>query len=159
MNDKIPVGKLAEASAGRDAIHVAIAPVTAPDYLDPGQHVDALGHHGPGRTLVGIVDPFLTERVKPGERFYVFLYPNTVTSLRHVWTHPAFLVRPPAAGPEAMARAIKGAAPQVEKGLDPTCGRCGGTGVTHAPGAGAVVPCSDCRGTGLRRAPAGAEGA
>ena len=49
-----------------------------------------------GGSPVGIVDPFLKEPVEPGERFYIFLFPNTVTGLRHVWTHPAFMTRPPA---------------------------------------------------------------
>ncbi len=79
----------------RDAIHVAVAPVTAAETLVPGQHVGlvqegnlelvgACGHN------IGVVDPFLTEQVQPGQRFWLFLYPGTITGLRHVWSHRAF---------------------------------------------------------------------
>lgn len=86
----------------RDAIHIAVAPVTAAVGLYPGDRVglDRNGHAttvdddmtGP---IVGIADPFLVRdgikvRVKPGERFYLFLFPGTITSLRHTWTHPEF---------------------------------------------------------------------
>lgn len=85
----------------RDAVHIAVAPVTAAGPLAPGQHVGLLGggHEfaGPCDRPVGIVDPFLTAGVEPGQRFWLFLYPGTVTSLRHFWTHPAFAARVPAA--------------------------------------------------------------
>lgn len=79
--------------AARDAIHIAIAPVTADTRLHPGQHVGLIGDGDkvadvPGS--IGIVDPFLTGPVNAGERFWLFLYQNTITSLRHAWTHPAF---------------------------------------------------------------------
>ena len=80
----------------RDAIHIAVAPVTAaePAYA-PGQHVglvqeDNLELAGPCDRAIGIVDPFLAEEVEAGQRFWLFLYPGTVTSLRHIWTHPTF---------------------------------------------------------------------
>jgi hypothetical protein len=86
------VGRLVNAYARRDAIHVALAPVEAVGNLFPGQHVGvrdgkASSAYAP---LVGIVDPFLPADVLPGQWFMLFLYPNTVTSLRHEWTHPAF---------------------------------------------------------------------
>lgn len=79
----------------RDAVHIAVAPVTASERLSPGQHVGFVSEGdvetvGVAETPIGIVDPFLREPVQPGERFWLFLYPNTITGLRHVWTHPAF---------------------------------------------------------------------
>ena len=79
----------------RDAIHIAVAPVTAADRLAPGQHVGLVREGdpelvGPCDCTIGVVDPFLTAADEPGRRFWLFLYPGTVTGLRHVWTHPAF---------------------------------------------------------------------
>ncbi len=37
---------------------------------------------------LGIVDPFLELPVQRGQKFWIFLLPNTITSLRHDWTHP-----------------------------------------------------------------------
>jgi hypothetical protein len=100
MADQAKIGELITEPVGRDAIHIAVAPVVAVDYLEPGQHV---GLVTPGNLenvaalsdtkLIGIVDPFLTARVEPGQRFYLFLYPNSITNLRHVWSHPAFAAK------------------------------------------------------------------
>jgi len=82
------LGMLAPANAGRDAIHLAVEPVVATVRVFPGQHVDASGT--PVGAKVGIVDPYLTVAVEPGQRFWLFVYPRQITSLRHVWSHPAF---------------------------------------------------------------------
>lgn len=79
----------------RDAIHVAAAPVTASETLSPGEHITFIQADCElvGRSKVaaiGIVDPFLQAPVKKGQRFWMFLYPNTVTTLTHQWEHPAF---------------------------------------------------------------------
>lgn len=94
----IPQGE----NPGRDAIHVAVAPVFAGMLLEPGQHVcinpsDYTAWTSPPSkgVMVGIVDPYLKGPVKRGERFWLFLYPNTITSLRHVWTHPMFTIQVP----------------------------------------------------------------
>ncbi|MDY3553899.1 hypothetical protein R5W24_003013 [Gemmata sp. JC717] len=93
----LPIGRLIDGDEGRDAVHVAIAPTTAPCELRPGQHVDPRGNpEGPGVVPVGIVDPFLREPVPAGRRFWLFLYPNTVTTLRHEWSHPAYPTNSPA---------------------------------------------------------------
>lgn len=73
----------------RDAIHLAVVPTVAKAKLWAGQHVTADGYPAPQRG-VGIVDPFLEEPVQPGERFWLVIYPRMITSLRHVWSHPAF---------------------------------------------------------------------
>lgn len=78
---------LGPADLDRDAIHIAIAPCTAAMNLSSGVPV---GADGTQNAPVGIVDPFLTVPVRPGDRFYIFLYPNTITSLKHLWTHPDF---------------------------------------------------------------------
>lgn len=88
------MGTILDETAGRDAVHIAVEPVVAGIHLSPGQPIGRLsdGTFGMGRgvDLLGIVDPFLTRRVLAGQRFYLFLYPRTITGLRHVWTHPAF---------------------------------------------------------------------
>ena len=82
----------------RDAIHIACAAVYATEDLNPGDHVGFVDkrqdHMGRSELApVGVVDCFLPRPVKKGERFWVFLYPGTIKSLRHSWTHPSFDVR------------------------------------------------------------------
>lgn len=96
MDDGLQLGRLIDdGERRRDAIHIAVAPVTAAVRLAPGQHVGLveignLELVGPCDDNIGVVDPFLSAEVAAGERFWLFLYPGTVTGLRHVWTHPAF---------------------------------------------------------------------
>lgn len=108
------LGTIIDETAKRDAIHLAVEPMIARDELSPGDHVYADGSlyvqqptapcgmlmPNGSRTPrsdkpVGIVDPFLKQKVYPGERFWLVLYPRQITSLRHVWEHPAF---PPSEG-------------------------------------------------------------
>lgn len=113
MSDVTKLGVLLDATAQRDAVHIAVAPVIAAETLYPGQHVGfvegstetiapiAEGARGfQNKPALGIVDPFLTTRVLKGERCWMFLYPQTITSLRHQWTHPAFAAaaEPPLTG-------------------------------------------------------------
>lgn len=87
------IGMILPEGAGRDAIHIAVEPVKAAVTLYPGQHVgtDADGNANTnGVELLGIVDPFLTGPVYPGQPFWLLVYPRTITSLRHVWEHPSF---------------------------------------------------------------------
>ena len=103
----------------RDAIHLAVEPVTAGvDTLKPGDRIgivngvaypvgyqfvpssnqepikeDGVNRVGFTRVNVpyqGIVDPFLTNGPKFRESFWFVMKPREVRSLRHVWEHPDF---------------------------------------------------------------------
>lgn len=86
------LGSIISPAESRDAIHLAVENGVAGQNLFPGDDVGFLddGTFGLVENPVGIVDPFLKNEVKPGEHFWVVVYPRQVTSLRHVWTHPAF---------------------------------------------------------------------
>lgn len=76
----------------RDAVHIAVVPIKAHARLRPAE---SIGVSVDGKTTeysisIGIVDPFLTKNVEPGETFWLFLYQGSVNTLRHEWTHPAF---------------------------------------------------------------------
>lgn len=79
----------------RDAIHVAVIPMIASEMLRPGQRVGLVGTEaGPSSNVLGIVDPYLTDVVPKGGKFWMCLLPNTVTGMRHEWQHPAFTAAP-----------------------------------------------------------------
>jgi len=81
----------------RDAIHLGVEPIEAGEDLTVGSNI-GLGSDGkayatdfrPELKPVGIVDPFLQDKVEKGERFWLVVYPRKITSLAHVWTHPDF---------------------------------------------------------------------
>lgn len=91
MKNPPTLGKLVKGETERDAIHIAVVPMVAAADLKPGQHVGVNdGHAGPGYSPhVAIVDPFIMGYIPRGETFWLLMYPNTITGLRHEWTHPA----------------------------------------------------------------------
>lgn len=91
--------KLVRGDERRDAVHFAVAPVQPAkgQFLRPGERV--LLAPGSADTVVswdydgepvGIIDPFLDGYVTDKDRCWLFLFPSTITGLRHEWTHPAF---------------------------------------------------------------------
>ena len=101
--DNLQIGKIINGQQNRDAVHMAIAPVVAGEWLKPGQRVGLCNEAAvlTGVEHIGIVDPFLTGEVEEGARFWLFLFPGSITSLRHNWTHPAFPDSEPLVGLEA----------------------------------------------------------
>lgn len=95
--DAVNLGALITSVQQRDAIHIAVYPVTATEELLPGTPIgfmpDSYSHvrnesvrSSPG--IVGIVDPFLTAPVQTGQMFWMLLIPYSISTLRHEWTHP-----------------------------------------------------------------------
>lgn len=84
------LGTIIDDTQRRDAIHLAVIPMQSRAYMVPGQHVNVNGNPVEFGEGVGIVDPFLGRKVEPGERFWCVIYPRVISSLRHVWAHPAF---------------------------------------------------------------------
>lgn len=97
--NKTKLGDLVHGHEGRDAVHVAIAPVVAGEDLKPGQWVILApdGKAVPANSrwdATGIVDPFLQRGPCAGEKFWLCLIPGTVTGMRHEWSHPSFISYP-----------------------------------------------------------------
>lgn len=79
------LGKIIDDTYRRDAVHIAVLPMQATYRMRPGDEVI-----GSDSNSIGIVDPFLkVDQVEPGQWFWCLLHPRTITTLRHVWTHPA----------------------------------------------------------------------
>lgn len=87
------IGTVLTSDQGRDAIHLATKAVMAGETLYPNQPIN-IDESGEARLAIagsiGVVDPFLLGPVHRGQMFWLVLYPRTITSLRHHWTHPAF---------------------------------------------------------------------
>ncbi len=95
--NQVKLGEVCESEPDRkkDAIHVAIAYVEAGEALVAGQRV-GLTYAGSGivdsrsKTPIGVVDPFIEGTVLAGDSFWLFLFPDSITGLRHEWEHPQF---------------------------------------------------------------------
>jgi len=106
MSEAVELGKTFKNTRNRDATHIAVLSVTSEGGLLPGQHIGfvpgskervdlALPEDGWPDPL-GIVDPLLTTPPKAGEWFWMWMYPGTITGLRHEWDHPALTGAPTA---------------------------------------------------------------
>lgn len=108
MND-LKIGQFITGPQERDAIHVAVAPVSARYELRPGEHIGFMDDgtvSTEAQEPIGIVDPFIFGVIPPKIQFWMFLYPNSITSLRHDWSHPAFPVASRKISDSRLARKI-----------------------------------------------------
>lgn len=89
---KIELGKVIEdRETKRDATHIAVLPVIIHKEMVPGTRVSVNGDYTSliGQPI-GIIDPFLPQKPIPvGTCVWLFMFPNTVTNLRHDWSHPS----------------------------------------------------------------------
>lgn len=94
MDCDINLGSAPLKHAERDAIHIPVISVTAGSVLSPGDHIEMSDGVATKSTSsersVGIIDPFLRNRVQKGDTVWLLLYPKSIRSLRHHWTHPLF---------------------------------------------------------------------
>ncbi|MFL9943681.1 hypothetical protein [Paraburkholderia graminis] len=91
------LGTIISENEKRDAIHLAVEPVIAGVTLYAGQHIkliDGKAYTASREECLGIVDPFVEQTIREGERFWLVVYPRQITSLRHVWEHPSFPASP-----------------------------------------------------------------
>lgn len=99
------LGTILTKDEGRDAVHLAVCCCRAAARIQPGDRVCLYGEpkdglpisvmcrgNMPKAPVFGIADPFLDKPygIDVGDYFWVLLTPRTITSLKHVWTHPAF---------------------------------------------------------------------
>lgn len=89
------LGTIIDEYQKRDAIHLAVEPCIAGELLHPNADVriiDGKAYYASRKNgeAIGKVDPFLEDLVPIGQRFWLVIYPREITSLRHVWSHPAF---------------------------------------------------------------------
>lgn len=77
----------------KDAVHIAVVTVEAGMNMRPGRAVfidrDGRAYNASEATSIGIVDPFLKANVKQGDKFFLFMQPESVSNVRHSWSHPA----------------------------------------------------------------------
>ena len=89
INDPLPtIGTVLNEIQPRDAVHMAVMSVQAQERLCPGDPVSEHGKRSKDSDSIGIVDPFLDGPIFKGEIFWIFIYPRTISGLRHHWEHP-----------------------------------------------------------------------
>lgn len=89
MSEQLGIGKVITSEQHRDAIHVPVMPIILGKGMEPGTRVyiregKAYPSHG---FAVGVIDPFLDGWEEAGKEVWLFLFPGSIKTLRHEWTH------------------------------------------------------------------------
>lgn len=88
------LGTIHTKDEGRDAIHLGVYQVELGAAAQRGAYLAVQdGKAFPvlkKEKAVGILDPFLHNDADMGDKVWLVLFPGMITSLRHVWEHPAF---------------------------------------------------------------------
>lgn len=90
--ESLGLGRVITTPQQRDATHVAVVPMTLPCAMSPGEHVliaNGVPFVVPPGQGHGIIDPFLVHGAQAGDTVWIWMYPGSITSLRHDFTHPA----------------------------------------------------------------------
>jgi hypothetical protein len=94
MANETKLGTTPSGGEGRDAVHIAIVAAQAGKELCVGDTVklrsDGRAVYCAKEKAIGVVDPFLAKNLSAGDWFWLCLNPGSITSLNHVWEHPAF---------------------------------------------------------------------
>lgn len=113
VSNDIGLGRELKQDRPRDAVHIACAPVTLGEWMQPGVPVivrkgEAFAAQNHKEKPIGVIDPFLPGGCPKGARVWLMLNPGSITSLRHDWTHPAFAeeVQPTAEKPAHSSYAV-----------------------------------------------------
>lgn len=86
MSHDLNLGQIITAPQQRDAIHIAVMPVTVAHAVHPGEFVGLVPGTQDRVALtnephIGIIDPFLRKSVPANARCWLFMLPNTITSV------------------------------------------------------------------------------
>ena len=96
MAQSVNLGETPKDNDIRDALHIAVISGIAGEKLKAGQNIrlsDGIWITCNISVSTAVVDPYIKKPLTRGDLFWACLLPNTVTDVRHVWTHPDFPVK------------------------------------------------------------------
>lgn len=96
MAQSVNLGEVPKSDDLRDALHIAVISGVAGEKLRAGQNVkiqEGVWMSCNISNRMAVVDPYIRRPLNKGDLFWACLMPNSVTDVKHVWTHPDFPVK------------------------------------------------------------------